>query len=131
MPKLEAKQNTVAKPPVSGGRSNGVNKQEDAFDVENYIRQVFKADAEVALAVSFAESGRRCNAVGDGHITFESGGQLYGASYGVFQIRHLKGRPDPSVLLDCKSNIDYAYKIFKAQGFKPWSVCRKKVRCYE
>lgn len=98
-------------------------------EVVEYIKQVFGKDSEVALAVAFAESGQRCNAVGDGHITFESNGQLMGASYGVFQIRHLKGRPDPSVLLDCKSNIDYARKIQLAQGWSPWSVCRKKVKC--
>ena len=100
------------------------------FNVEAYIKQVFGKDAQVALAVAYAESGRRCNAVGDGHITFESGGQLYGASYGVFQIRHLKGRPSPEQLLDCKTNIDYAFKLFQSSGWYPWSVCKKKVRCY-
>ena len=98
--------------------------------MENYIRQVFGKDADTALAVSYAESGRRCNAVGDGHITFQSEGKLFGASYGVFQIRHLKGRPDPGVLLDCKANIDYARGIQLSQGWKPWSVCRTKVKCY-
>lgn len=106
------------------------NRVEIKSDVEKMIVEVFGEDAPIAIQVARAESGARCNAVGDGHITFESGGKLFGASYGVFQIRHLKGRPNPSVLLDCRSNIEYARKIQLAQGWSPWSVCRKKVKCY-
>jgi hypothetical protein len=53
---------------------------------------------------------------------FEKNGVNYGASYGCFQIRHLEGRPDPKKLLDKDFNIDYAYKMYLSQGWKPWSA---------
>lgn len=119
----EVKSTTMSRRAVQKPDSRG-------FNVEAYIKQVFGKDARVALAVSFAESGRRCNAVGDGGLQFSRDGVKYGASYGVFQIRHLKGRPSPEQLLDCKTNIDYAFKLFQSSGWYPWSVCKKKVRCY-
>jgi hypothetical protein len=79
-------------------------------------------DCKTALAIAKAESGLRCEAVGDGHIAFMKNGTEYGKSYGVFQIRHLEGRPNPEELLSCEFNINYAYNLYKAQGFKPWSA---------
>ncbi len=87
------------------------------------IAEVFGRDAKIATAVFKAESGLRCNAVGDGHLRF--GDTLYGASYGVAQIRKLSptdGRPSVDQLLDCRTNIEFARKMQLAQGFKPWSV---------
>ena len=94
------------------------------------IEATFGEHASIAIQVARAESGARCGAVGDGNLKFVKDSVEYGASYGVFQIRYLKGRPAPSTLLDCQSNIKYAHGIFKAQGWKPWSVCRSKVKCY-
>jgi len=119
-----------AKPLTTTISRQAIQVQNKEFNTEEYIKQVFGKDAQVALAVSFAESGRRCNAVGDGGLQFYKDGTLYGASYGVFQIRHLKGRPDPSVLLDCKGNIDFAFQVYQSSGWYPWSVCRSKVKCY-
>lgn len=96
------------------------------FNVEGYIKQVFGKDSATALAVAYAESGRRCNAVGDGGLQFNRDGVKYGASYGVFQIRYLKGRPSPEQLLDCRTNILFAKSMFDRQGFKPWSVFTSK-----
>lgn len=70
-----------------------------------------------------AESGLRCEAVGDHKIAYVKDGIEYGKSYGLLQIRHLPGRPDPSVLLNCTENLKYAYAIFKKQGnFSAWSA---------
>lgn len=75
-------------------------------------------DCKLAIAIFKAESGLRCEAVGDGHLKVGE----YGASYGIAQIRYLKGRPKPEQLLDCEFNINYAYGMYKAQGWKPWSA---------
>lgn len=91
--------------------------------VEKKIRALFGKDADLAIAIAKAESGMRCEAVGDGHIAYMQDGIEYGKSYGVFQIRHLPGRPAPSYLADCDQNIEYAYGMFKAQGhFNAWSA---------
>lgn len=79
-------------------------------------------DCNTALAVAKAESGMRCDAIGDGHIAFTKNEIEYGKSYGVFQIRYLVGRPDPSKLLDCAFNINHAHGMYLAQGWRPWSA---------
>jgi len=79
-------------------------------------------DCKTAIAIFKAESGLRCEAVGDGHIAFIKNGIEYGKSYGIAQIRHLEGRPSPDKLLDCQFNINHAYGMYKAQGWKPWSA---------
>lgn len=86
-----------------------------------YIKQVFGEHAERAIAIAKCESGLRADARGDGHLTFVEGGTEYGASYGIFQIRHLRGRPKPEQLKDAKFNVEYAKKMFDAQGWGPWS----------
>lgn len=91
--------------------------------VEKKIRSLFGKDADLAIAIAKAESGMRCDAVGDKTLTFNQNGVEYGASYGVFQIRHLVGRPSPEVLMNCEQNIEYAYGMYKAQGhFNAWSA---------
>ena len=79
-------------------------------------------DCNTALAVAKAESGMRCDAIGDGHIAFIKNEIEYGKSYGVFQIRYLVGRPDPSLLLDCAFNIDLAFQMWQKQSWRPWSA---------
>jgi len=79
-------------------------------------------NCNIALAIAKAESGLRCDAVGDGHIAFTKDTIEYGKSYGVFQIRYLVGRPNPSQLLNCEFNINYAYGLYQAHGWHPWSV---------
>lgn len=98
----------------------------DKTAIKKYIVRVFGKDAPTAIAVFTAESHLNCNAVGDGHLTFENNGIEYGASYGVAQIRYLAGRPTPEQLKDCKFNIDYSHTIFIKQHFKPWSMWLNK-----
>jgi hypothetical protein len=66
-----------------------------------------------------AESGMRANAHNYNPATKDN-------SYGVFQINIFgslaNSRPAPEKLLDYKANINYAYQMWKTQGFNPWSV---------
>lgn len=78
-----------------------------------------------AYAIANCESGFNDQAIGDGHLQFMQNGIQYGASYGVFQIRYLKGRPAPSQLLDPEFNVRYAAGLYAAQGFQPWTCSRK------
>jgi len=79
---------------------------------------------EQALAVMKCESGGRADARGDGHLTYTLNGVEYGASYGLMQIRSLPGRPSPSKLVDPQFNLDYAYGMWKSQGWRPWTCAR-------
>lgn len=91
--------------------------------MERLIRLLWPKEQEAtALAVFTAESGLRCEAVGDSHLTFKKAGEEYGKSYSVAQIRSLPGRPAASKLQDCAYNIYYAYKLWEAQSWKPWSA---------
>jgi len=90
--------------------------------VKQIVCQYFGDQCEVATAIFFAESGLRCEAVGDGGLAYVQNGVEYGKSYGVAQIRHLVGRPDPSTLLDCEKNVEYAHHLYERSGFYPWSA---------
>lgn len=82
--------------------------------VERLILDIFGEDADIALAVARAESGLRCDAVGDRHLS--------PSSYGVFQIRAFANRPGIEELTDCEANIRYAKFMFDRQGWHPWSA---------
>lgn len=91
--------------------------------IEQLICQ-YDWDCNTAIAIAKAESGLRCDAIGDGHLTFQRDGKEYGKSFGLFQVRHLpnSNRPEPSELLNCHANIAAAFQIYKASGFNPWSA---------
>ena len=88
------------------------------------VEKYFGEETDNALRIMECESQGSENAIGDGHLKFKQGTIEYGASYGLFQIRHLKGRPSPSFLLDPENNVKYAYQIYQAQSWKPWT-CRR------
>lgn len=119
----------VPKPTKSMSSVNNVDKKEKSSTpsgiIEEMILKKFAefGDEHIAVAIAKAESGLRCNAHGDKTLTYMRDGIEYGASYGVFQIRHLPGRPDPSVLNECEANINYAYNMRKTQGhYGAWSA---------
>lgn len=91
-------------------------------EVEGLIRAIFGEDAEIALALSYCESGLRPDAIGDHAISYVENGIEYGKSYGLFQIRYLPGRPKPEQLLNPDFNVKFAKKMYDAQGGSPWSV---------
>lgn len=78
------------------------------------IKLYFGNDWKIAYAVARAESGLRCNAVGDTGLN--------PSSYGVFQIRAFTTRPPVEDLLDCEKNVAYAAQMQKWQGWSPWSA---------
>lgn len=83
-------------------------------------------NVEVALQVMRAESGCNPNAVGDNYAIRG----LYAPSCGLMQIRTLQGRPSCEQLKNPTTNIEWAYKLYRASGWQPWSVCKTKVSCY-
>lgn len=90
---------------------------------ENLLRWNFGSEASLAKAVFKSESGLRCEAVGDTDLQFTRNGIVYGASYGIAQIRYLPGRPTPDQLKDCKFAITYAKQLRDKQGgFQAWSA---------
>lgn len=96
---------------------------------ENYRAELSKYswNVDVALQVMRAESGCNPNAVGDQRVI----GGIYAPSCGLFQIRTLSGRPDCETLKNPITNIQWAYKLYSASGWQPWSVCKNgMVSCY-
>lgn len=92
-----------------------------AAEVEVYIRQVFGPNAQRAIDVAICESGLNPGALNNNPATRDY-------SVGVFQI-NLYGalaanRPSEVWLRDYRNNVDYAYKMFTAQGFGPWSCAK-------
>lgn len=83
-------------------------------------------NTEDAEKISRCECIHFTDFIGDESLTFIDpvDGREYGKSYGPFQIRHLRGRPEPEQLLDPKFNIDYAYGMYVTQGWQPWT-CKK------
>ena len=90
---------------------------------EAYRAEIEKYDwnANIAMAIMKAESGCRTTAVGDNYPI----GGLHAPSCGLFQVRTLKGRPTCNQLQDPATNIAWAYKLYGASGWKPWSVYNK------
>lgn len=89
--------------------------------INNLLRWTFGSEATLAKSVFKAESGLRCEAEGDTDLQFTRNGIVYGASYGIAQIRYLPGRPTPAQLKDCKFAIKYAKQLRDKQGFGIWS----------
>ncbi len=85
---------------------------------QQYACNKFGEACRVALAVQRAENPRGACEV----YHYNSDGTL---DWGYFQINtvHLK-RAGVNLrdLLDCKANIDFAYKLYMERGFAPWST---------
>jgi len=85
---------------------------------QQYTCDKFGPACRVALAIQAAENLRgNCEA-----YHYNSDGTL---DWGYFQINtvHLtRHGVDLRDLLDCKANIDFASKLYKEEGFQPWST---------
>ena len=102
----------------------------EKWAVEAEIKKIWGVDSELGLKIATAETGLRCDAVGDGHLAYFKDGVEYGKSYGPFQLRALPGRPPVSALSNCRANIYLAYQWYKEQGPDIWSVCHNEIKCY-
>ena len=86
---------------------------------QEYACRKFGGDCRIALAIQRAENPKgKCEI-----YHYNSDGTL---DWGYFQINtvHLK-RPGLNLrdLLDCRTNIDFAYQLYKERGgFTPWST---------
>lgn len=100
------------------------NLPEPKTDLEKYICEKFGvADCKIALAIAKAESGMKETA-----FNLNSDGSI---DIGIFQINSIhwgKEGCQPKNLFDGYKNVDCAYKIWKAQGWEPWTTF--KVRSY-
>jgi len=85
---------------------------------QQYACNKFGPACRVALAVQRAENPRGACEI----YHYNSDGTL---DWGYFQINtvHLK-RAGVNLrdLLDCKANIDFAYRLYTERGFEPWST---------
>ncbi len=88
------------------------------------VQKHFGKETDNALRIMECESHGDENAIGDGHLTFWRNGKEYGSSYGLFQIRNLPGRPAPEWLLVPENNVQYAYKLYQASKWNPWTCKR-------
>lgn len=87
---------------------------------EAYRDEIAKYDwnVDVAMAIMKAESGCRTTAVGDDYAIRG----LHAPSCGLFQVRTLQGRPSCDQLQNPATNIKWAYALYGASGWKPWTV---------
>jgi len=86
------------------------------------IKKYFPQDQwDNAVKVMMGESGGNPAAVGD---NYPIAGQTI-PSYGLFQIRALQGRPDPSILTNPEENVKYAAEMYKNEGWGPWTAAQK------
>lgn len=79
-------------------------------DWDSLLQQYFGAAWTAAKRVMLCESG------GNAHAINRSSGAT-----GLMQIMPLPGRPSQEALLDPAVNIATAYKIYAAQGWRPWT----------
>lgn len=91
-----------------------------------YIQQ-YDWDFDIATQIMMAESECNPTALNDNPNTGDY-------SVGLFQINlyggNAKHRPSEEELKDPKTNIEFAYKLYKSSGFQSqWGVCRRKVNC--
>lgn len=95
-------------------------------NLDGLLARHFPAHAiPAAKRIITCESGGNQNAVGDGHLTYMHNGAQYGKSYGLFQVRHLPGRPSPEWLLQPENNVEYAARLYRSSSWKPWTCARK------
>ena len=85
---------------------------------QQYACNKFGSACRIALAVQRAENPRGACEI----YHYNSDGTL---DWGYFQINtvHLK-RAGVNLrdLLDCKANIDFAYRLYRERGFEPWAT---------
>ena len=106
---------------VPGG--DAIEAQADQFGhhltaYQQYACNKFGSECRIALAIQRAENPRGACEI----YHYNTDGTL---DWGYFQINtvHLT-RPGLNLrdLLDCRTNIDFAYQLYRERGFQPWST---------
>lgn len=90
---------------------------EERIEIQNYIREVFGENSDMALAIAHAENGY----FSQDRISITS-------DYGIFQINHIHCKEFGGCenLKDWKKNIDAAKVLYDRRGWQPWSVYKNK-----
>lgn len=115
------------KPPILVAENKISTKSITSRDeIIKIINKHFGKYASQAIKIATCESGLNPSAKGDVGIQYYQDGILYGASYGIFQVRYLPGRPTPDKLVDPEFNIKYAADLHSWHGWSPWFNCSKK-----
>ena len=110
---------------VTALQTNLQTRERIPIGKEIYVAEIKKYDwdSDVARAIAQAESGCTADRRGDGHLIYYLGAIRYGDSWGLFQVRYLPGRPTPEQLTDYKTNVAFAYLLYKSKGtWTDWTV---------
>lgn len=98
--------------------SEAINSSGHSCEQYRHIFSKYDWNVNQMMAIAMAESSCNTNAKGDDRVI----GGLHAPSCGLTQVRTLKGRPTCEALKDPATNIEWAYKIYKGQGLKAWSM---------
>jgi hypothetical protein len=97
--------------------------QNAILSLDDKIRQAFPEDPETAVAIAKAESQLVPDKIGDKHLIYYEGDEIYGDSIGVFQIRMFPERKvTREELKNVDVNIEWARKLYDERGWQPWSA---------
>ncbi len=112
--------------------------------IDDFIRQTFPENPELAVKMATCESGLVETKVGDGHLAFWHEGELLGRSIGIFQVRTggseggrtwnraaANGKTVAEFekwMQDAQENVKYARTIYdrSGQSWTPWMNCARK-----
>jgi len=104
-------------------RSKPLEPKPTPYTPSTHIKHIltqYDWNVEIAYKIMMCESSGYERAVGDKDTPYYS--------YGLFQIRALPERGlDPEWLFIPENNIQYAYDLWKEQGWRPWWNCSKKL----
>lgn len=95
-------------------------------EVADYIREKFGRDADLMLEVAQCESGMQAyNWYNKWLGATKEQADQEGYAVGVFMVyRKVHQHFTMDELLDYKTNIDYAYQLYEANGVSPWEASR-------
>lgn len=79
--------------------------------------QKYEWNCELMSAIAMAESGQKCDAL---NTTLNRNGTW---DAGLLMVNEVHGYSQEE-MLGCQANIEAAYKIWKSQGYKAWSVVK-------
>lgn len=82
------------------------------------VKQYDGWDTNIVMAIMEAESHCNPTDIGDTHPI----NGVLAFSCGLLQVRTLPGRPNCTELQNPETNVEWAYRLYQAHGYQPWSV---------
>lgn len=86
----------------------------------DYYHTIIKYDWDPYIASAIMKAESNCNYADVGDRQPING--VLAPSCGLMQIRTLPGRPTCDQLFNADFNIQYAYQLYKAHGWTPWTM---------